>query len=232
MAIKGLPGSPSIATRGLEGPFGAERAHAGPVSWLVSLLPQAAPVVNCKDGSPRCAASSRMDTMPITSTLKNGLQVTLRELRPDDRDRIAKAVRGLDAQSVYTRLFAHRKELTEAGLDRIMRVDPDREVVLVTTTGAGADEAIIGAGRYIVTSDAPARKAEIAFTVEEDYQGQGIAGRLLQALAAVARDRGIAVFEADVLAENPSMLRVFERTGWPLRRRSEGGVVHLELALT
>jgi hypothetical protein len=47
----------------------------------------------------------------------------------------------------------------------------------------------------------------------------------------VARGRGIAVFEADVLAENPSMLRVFERTGLPLRKRNEGGTVHLELTL-
>jgi RimJ/RimL family protein N-acetyltransferase len=172
-----------------------------------------------------------MDFEPVTTTLKNGLPVTIRELRPDDRERMAKAVRGLDAQSIYTRLFSHRKELTEAGLDRIMRVDPQTEVAIVTTTGSGADEAIIGAGRYVVTADAPVRKAEIAFTVEEDFHGQGIAGRLLQALATVARDRGIAVFEADVLSENPSMLRVFERTGWPLRKRSEGGVVHLELTL-
>ena len=83
-----------------------------------------------------------------------------------------------------------------------------------------------------MTADTPVRKAEIAFTVEEDYHGQGIAGRLLEVLAAVARDHGIAAFEADVLSENPSMLRVFERTGWPLRKRSAGGVVHLELALT
>lgn len=172
-----------------------------------------------------------MDIEPVTTTLKNGLPVTIRELRPDDRERMAQAVRGLDAQTIYTRLFSHRKELTEAGLNRIMRGDPEHEVVIVTTTGSGAEEAIIGGGRYIVTAEAPVRKAEVAFTVEEDYHGQGIAGRLLQALAAVGRDRGITVFEADVLAENPSMLRVFERTGWPLRKRSESGVVHLELTL-
>ncbi len=112
-----------------------------------------------------------------------------------------------------------------------MRTDPQREVVIVTTTGSGADEAIIAGGRYVVTAEAPLRKAEIAFTVEEDFHGQGIAGRLLQALAAVARDRGIAVFEADVLSGNPSMLRVFERCGLPMRKRSEGGVLHVELTL-
>ena len=47
---------------------------------------------------------------------------------------MARAVRQLDAETIYTRLFSHRKELTEAGLDRIMHVD-DNEVVLVATTG-------------------------------------------------------------------------------------------------
>ena len=48
-------------------------------------------------------------------TLKNGLAVTIRHLRADDRDRIAKAVRQLDRESIYTRLFSYRNELTERG---------------------------------------------------------------------------------------------------------------------
>lgn len=168
------------------------------------------------------------NTLPATATLKNGTLVTLRLLRADDRERMAKAVRGLDPQTIYTRLLSHRKELTEAGLDRVMRVDDEREVVIVATTGSGAEEAVIGGGRYIVTGDG---RAEIAFTVEEDYQGQGVAGRLFVALVEVARQRGIVVFAADVLSENPSMLRVFERTGLPMHKRNEGGVVHLELTL-
>ena len=170
----------------------------------------------------------RTDIAPTTARLKNGTAVTLRPLRVDDRERMAKAVRGLDPQTIYTRLFSHRKELTEAGIDRLMRVDDESEVVIVATTGRGADEAIVGGGRYVVTG---AGRAEIAFTVEEDQQGQGLAGRLFAALADVARGRGIAVFEADVLAENPSMLRVFGRTGLPMRKRSEGGIVHVELTL-
>jgi len=168
------------------------------------------------------------DIAPTTATLKNGTGATLRPLRVDDRERMAKAVRGLDPQTIYTRLFSHRKELTEAGLDRLMRVDDESEVVIVATTGSGADETIIGGGRYVVTGEG---RAEIAFTVEEDYQGQGLAGRLFAALVDVARGRGIAVFEADVLAENPSMLRVFGRTGLPMCKRSEGGIVHVELTL-
>jgi RimJ/RimL family protein N-acetyltransferase len=168
---------------------------------------------------------------PVVADLKGGLVVSIRALRPDDRARMAAAVRGLDPVSIYTRLFSHRKELTEAGLDRLMRTDPDNEVVLLATLGDGADERIIGSARYVVTAEVPARTAEVAFVVEEDFQGRGIAGRLLQRLMDVARARGVARFEADVLAENASMLHVFERCGATLRKRADGGSLHIEFDL-
>jgi GNAT superfamily N-acetyltransferase len=167
-----------------------------------------------------------------TEVLKNGLAVTIRALRPDDREKMRKAVGELDRDSVYTRLFSYRSELTEAGLDRIMAFDPAREVVLVATIGTGAEEIVIGSGRYVVSGGTGARQtAELAFVVEEDYHGLGIAGRLFTHLAAIARDSGIAEFEAEVLAGNNPMLVVFTRSGLPMRRRLEGGIVHITLAL-
>src|SRR4029079_18529167 len=112
-----------------------------------------------------------------SETLRNGLQVTVRALRPDDRDRVAAAVRGLDRESIYLRLFSYRNELTDAALDRIMRFDTTSEVVLLVVTG---DERGIGSGRYVATSR---DSAEVAFMVEEDFHGQGIASRLLRHLA-------------------------------------------------
>ena len=172
-------------------------------------------------------------TFTRAETLKNGLAVTIRDLRPDDRDRIARAVGQLDPQSIYTRLFSYRKELTEAGLNRIMSVDPATEIALVVTTGAGAEETVIGSARAIASDNGPeGRTAEVAFVVEEDFQGLGIAGRLLGHLAAIARERGFATLEAEVLTENKSMLAVFAKSGLPMRKRQEGGTVHLTLALT
>jgi RimJ/RimL family protein N-acetyltransferase len=166
-----------------------------------------------------------------SETLRNGLAVTVRHLRADDRDRMAAAIRQLDRQSVYTRLFSYRNELTEAGLDRIMNVDPAREVALVVTTGAGADEIVIGSGRYFASGPEGRRTAEVAFVVEEDYQGLGIAGCLLGHFADIARGQGIVALEADVLAENRSMTRVFARSGLPMKLRNEGSTIHVTLAL-
>ncbi|MET1082498.1 MAG: GNAT family N-acetyltransferase, partial [Burkholderiales bacterium] len=73
--------------------------------------------------------------------------------------------------------------------------------------------------------------ADMAFTVEEDYQGRGIASELLRQLVDIARRNGVAQFEADVLAENASMLKVFRRSGLPMKTTQAHGIVHLTLSL-
>ena len=161
-------------------------------------------------------------------TLKGGLAATVRALRPDDRERVARAIRGLDRQSIYYRLFSYRKELTEAALDRIMRFDPHHEVTLLMTVGEDEGETIVGSARYVMTAPAT---AEVAFMVEEDYHGRGIASLLLRHLAGVARANGISSFEADVLADNKAMRAVFARTGWPMQTRREGDAVHVRMTL-
>jgi len=168
----------------------------------------------------------------VSETLRNGLTVTIRALHADDREKVAAAIRGLDRESIYTRLFSYRNLLTEAALDRIMHFDPDTEVVLIATLGSGAAETVIGSGRYVVGATADARRsAEIAFMVEEDYHGLGIAGRLLKHLAQIGRAQGIASFEATVLAENKAMIAVFARSGLPMRKQIEGGEVVVTLQL-
>jgi GNAT superfamily N-acetyltransferase len=187
---------------------------------------------NARDRSGFASEMTDSHEFSCAETLRNGLTVTIRALRPDDRERVAAAVRNLDRESVYTRLFTYKKELTDAGLTRIMTTDPAREVALLVTVGAGPDEIVIGSGRYIVAASAEGGPtAEVAFMVEEDYQGLGIAGRLLKHLAGIARERGIVTFEAEVLAENKSMIGVFARSGLTMRQRREGGVVHVTLSL-
>jgi GNAT superfamily N-acetyltransferase len=168
----------------------------------------------------------------VAETLRNGLAVTIRALRPDDREKIAKAIRELDRESIYLRLFSYRNLLTESALDRVMHFDPAGEVVLIVARGSGADEIVIGSGRYIVGPGGHgSRSAEVAFMVEEDYHGLGIASRLLKHLAEVARGQGITAFDATVLPENKAMLSVFARSGLSMRKRNEGGEVHVTLTL-
>jgi RimJ/RimL family protein N-acetyltransferase len=169
----------------------------------------------------------------VEERLKNGNPVIIRAIRPDDNVRIKEAFKNLDPQSVYTRLFTFKKELTDSDLKRITEVDFEKEVALVVARGTGNHEVIIGSGRYFVLEggeDGP--HAEVAFMVEEDYQGQGIAKMIIRHLTAIARSRGLTAFEAEVLRENKAMLTAFARCGLPMTQQYTGETMHVTLSLT
>ena len=169
----------------------------------------------------------------VTDTLKKGAVVKIRSVRPDDKGKISEAFRNLESESIYTRFFQHKKELSEKELEKATEVDFKNVVALVVTIGEKDNEVIIGGGRYVIldgSADAPS--AEVAFTVEEDYHGQGIAGRLLKHLGRIGREKGVHQFEAEVLPENKGMLTVFSRSGFPMKKKHEEGVVHVTLSLT
>jgi GNAT superfamily N-acetyltransferase len=154
-------------------------------------------------------------------------QVSIRAVRPDDKERIVKAFRRLDRRSVYLRFFSYRKELGEEELRHVTECDGVSEAVLVATVGRPDGERIVGLGSYARSGAV----AEIAFAVAEDFQCRGIASQLLRRLADMARVNGIVRFEADVLAENTPMLDVLRHSGLPMRTSHEHGVVHATLCL-
>jgi len=166
-----------------------------------------------------------------TEHLKDGTPVTLRAIRPDDKPRLLKAFRELEPESIYMRFFAHRNALTDEDLRRATEVDFVRDVALVVTVGQGEGETIIGGARYDVFESDGVRSGEIAFTVEEEYQGQGLASRLLRHLIRIAGERGLARLEADVLQRNGAMLAVFSRCGLPMTVERLDDVIHVTLTL-
>lgn len=165
-------------------------------------------------------------------SLRNGTPAVFRAVRPDDHERIAQAFANLERESVYTRFFSYKQELSAAELGQIDRMDFVRDVMLVVTVSAeGREEVIAGASYHAREETDGTLTAEVAFTVEEDYQGNGIASRLLGHLTTLARANGIARFEADVLPGNQPMLSVFRKSGLPVTERRDGGVIHLTMAL-
>ncbi|MBS0339075.1 MAG: GNAT family N-acetyltransferase [Proteobacteria bacterium] len=178
--------------------------------------------------------SNKSDDMQVRRqiALRDGTPAIIRPMRPDDRGRIVAAFAQLDPNSIYTRYFTHMKALPERALNRLKDIDFEHLAGLAVTIGCGDDEVVIGSSTYVVF-DAPdgAKAAEVAFTIEEDYQGNGLAKRLLETMIEIARRHRIVRFEADVLAGNAAMLAVFGRCGLPMRKRRDGGVTHIEMDL-
>ncbi len=173
---------------------------------------------------------SSTDTSPWESAvvLGNGDIAVIRPLTPDDRDALATFHRRQSKDSIYRRYFSPKPELSERDLHHFTHIDMTDRVAL----------AVESHGEFIAWASYerwPGRsEAEAAFMVDDAHQGEGIATLLLEHLAAIARSNGIDRFTAEVLADNRPMLAVFAKSGWPLQRRFDSGVVDLdwELATT
>ena len=168
----------------------------------------------------------------VTEQLRDQRSITVRTIRPDDKELLREAFKELDQESIYTRFFAPKRELTEKELAWATEIDFIRNVALVVCVQEGDRERLIGVGRYIAGagSDLPA-SAEVAFVVEEDYHGLGIASILLKHLALIGRGQGISRFEAEVLPQNKGMLRVFDRSGFLVTTVPAGDSIHVTVLL-
>ena len=169
----------------------------------------------------------------VDAELKDGEPVHIRAIRPDDKEGLSESFHEMTGQSVYHRFFEAKTELTEKELTYLTELDFVRHVALVATLPDRRDGKIIGVGRYIIIGEQrEERHAEVAFAVLEQYQGRGVAARLLQHLTVIARESGIQMFEADLLTDNQRMLKTFLHSGFKVRTSSSGGIVHACISLT
>lgn len=164
--------------------------------------------------------------------LRNDTSVTIRAVRPDDKSKLAAAFQQLEPESIYTRYFHHKKSLTPDDLQEMTEIDFVNEINLVVTINRDGQEIIIGRALYDAYQDEDgALVAEIAFTVEEDYHGLGIASRLLQHLIRIGRERRLTQLQADVLPNNRAMLAVFAKSGLPMATEQKEDSLHVTLSL-
>jgi len=168
----------------------------------------------------------------VTERLKDRRSVTIRAVRPDDKGLIIEALRGLSADSIYFRLFASKKEFTDADLKEITEVDFLNVVALVAVLEQNGRYRIVGEGRYIRSEEAGTiQKAEVALLVVDAFHGLGIATLLLKHLIAIGRDAEITHFEAEVLRSNQTMLNILARSGPPVTMTPTREFVHAVMDL-
>jgi len=161
-----------------------------------------------------------------TETLRDGRPVTIRAIRPDDREALQSAVARTSPESRFRRFFSFRKDFSEREVAYYVDVDFVRHVALVAVLEQGGAGEIVGGARYIRDG---AGSAEMAFTVVDPVQGQGLGSALLRHLAALARAAGLRRLTAEVLPENSAMLAVFKHSGFPVGVTTTPDAVHVTL---
>jgi RimJ/RimL family protein N-acetyltransferase len=168
-------------------------------------------------------------TYSAIERLRSGQQVEIRALKPDDQAGLIAAVGRSSPQSLYRRFFGAKRDFSEQEIAFFMNIDFIGHVALVAVAEEGGRPTIVGGARYIVVEPG---KAEVAFAVVDQYQGQGLGSALLRHLIGIARAAGLRELVAEVLPENAPMLRVFQNSGLRVSTRREAQVVHLALALS
>jgi len=161
-------------------------------------------------------------------TLHNGRVIEIRAIKPEDREAMLKVVDRASKESFYRRFFSPKRDFSEREIDHFFDVDFEKLVALVVVLKEAGRSIVIGGGRYIVYQ--PGR-AELAFGLEDAYQGQGIASAIMRHLTAIARTAGLEELHADVLQSNASMLKVFEKSGLAVSMTRDQGVLHITLRL-
>jgi acetyltransferase len=163
-------------------------------------------------------------------TLFDGTPVTIRPIRPEDSGMEQEFVRHLSDDSRYFRFMGSLRELPSQKLKFFTEIDYDRHMAFVATIERDGEEVEIGVARYVATENP--QSCEFAITVDDAWQGSGVAGLLMISLEDAARVHGFRTMEGIVLASNHKMLKFARQLGFKCYRQTgEIGVVHIALQL-
>jgi RimJ/RimL family protein N-acetyltransferase len=158
--------------------------------------------------------------------LRNGVNVRIRPITPDDKTLLADGFARLSQESAYRRFLAPKPELSAAELVCLTEVD-FRDHVAFVAVRADDPAVLAGVARWIRIPEAP-DAAEVAFVVADELQRQGLGTALVAKLAEAARERGIRRVTATTLVHNLAARRLLARVSERLDATVEGGVFRLD----
>ena len=142
--------------------------------------------------------------------LRDGSTVRIRVMRPSDEASLCDLISSLSEESRWLRFYCNQNR-TAIAAEAHREANLDQAFGLVAVSGE--EERVVGHAFYVAIND---QRAEVAFTIANEYQGRGLGSILLGQLAQVASANGIEIFEAEVVAANHRMLHVFRASGFPI----------------
>ncbi len=159
---------------------------------------------------------------------KKGLPLFMRPVRISDEPLLKDFFYSLTDKSIYRRFISQRKDMPHERLQDFVVIDYTREMIIVVILEReGKKDEIIAVGQYGLEENS--HVGEVALVVRDDFQGQGVGRELLGYLTHMARQQGLLGFTAEVLVENTPMLRLFEKMGFDIERRTAEGICELRM---
>jgi acetyltransferase len=159
--------------------------------------------------------------------LKDGTEVLLRPIRPEDEPMEAELISGLSEETSRFRFFQPIRNITHEMLVRYCNIDYDREMAMIAEYTKGRKKRNIGVGRLI--TEPGEKRAEFALVVADDFQGKGLGKKLLDMLIGIGEERGLESIYGIVLPDNRRMMLLCRALGFEIKYEAEEIVVELNL---
>ena len=151
--------------------------------------------------------------------LPDGVDITIRPMRPEDAAIEQEFVRHLSEEAKYFRFMHAVQELSEPMLVRFTQLDYDRELALIAVTEEQGREIEIGVCRYAINPDG--ESCEFALVVSDQWQHKAIGHRLMGSLLDAARSKGLKAMGGEVMASNHEMLKLVATLGFTVATSQE-----------
>ncbi len=153
-------------------------------------------------------------------------KVTFRPVKLTDERSIQEHYYRLDSTDVVSRFFHEKKSFVSKQIERTFIIDYHKDLTIVAVEGQAGYERILAVGEYYLNPET--EMAEIAFSVEKDWQGKGLSSIVIQKLAEAAKRSGIKGLTAYTSKENKRMIKLFHSLDYQVKAVSEGSMVYLE----
>ncbi|MCG8687497.1 MAG: GNAT family N-acetyltransferase [Desulfobacterales bacterium] len=170
------------------------------------------------------------DHIAYTKTFKGGKTVRFRAMKPSDEEAMRRFFYRCSREMVFYRFFYSIKTMSHDKMQEYVNVDYANEFSVVGFGGKKGEGKMIAEARLVTSEDGD--MGEVAFLIDETYQGVGVGTYLMELLISEGRNRGLKSLSAQVLSDNQPMIKVFEKSGLPLESRLEGGVYQVTITLT
>lgn len=167
---------------------------------------------------------------PAPIILRDGSTAWLRPAGLDDLERVSGLFGRASRESLWLRFFTPIVRVDRRLIESMVQIDGLERMTYLITRGEGPDETVLAVGSYARLPRWDT--AEIAFFVDDAYQGRGLGTLLLERLAAHARRHGVVSLVAEVMSDNHRMLEVFRQSGMNPTLQPETGVIHVQLSAT
>ncbi|MBW8185410.1 bifunctional acetate--CoA ligase family protein/GNAT family N-acetyltransferase [Shewanella nanhaiensis] len=182
------------------------------------------------DNASRLAISPYPKELEQQTTLKNGRDVMLRPILPEDEPKHLIFDNSLSDEDRYKRYFGVRSKMTHEEMAVLTQIDYAREMAFIAIgKDENGEDLTLGAIRASIDPDNT--EAEFAMAVRSDHQGQGLGRLLLEKLINYYRSNDTQVLTGFTMFENRSMANLAKSLGFTVTFDMEEHLIKMDMQL-